>query len=80
MRQRFLSSRPIALLLSVAAVLGGFLFLLPTVHASTVFVSSDIATSTTWTANNVYVVNNAVTIDATATLTIASGTVVKFGQ
>ncbi len=80
MRQRFLSSRIAHFVLSGAAtLLGGFLFLLPSAQASTINVISNITTSTTWVASNVYVFNNnLIAIQSGVTLTIASGTVVKF--
>ena|ERR1700733_12805052 len=79
-RQLFPLNRKVSLLLSIAAFfVGGLLFMVPAVQASTITISSNIATSTIWTSNNVYVINTAVTVDSGATLTIASGTVVKFG-
>jgi hypothetical protein len=79
MRQRFQSNRIAPYLLFVAATLfGGFLFLVPSAKAATVDITSNITSNTSWVASNVYIIENAITINSGVTLTIASGTVVKF--
>ena len=60
----------IAALMMLAAMAGG-------VKAAEVLVSSDITTSTTWTANNVYNLQKQVFVKPGATLTIEAGTLVQ---
>lgn len=51
-------------------------FMVSTVNAATVSVSSDIATSTTWTSNNLYKLTKQIFVMPGATLTIEAGTVI----
>jgi hypothetical protein len=45
--------------------------------APTVNVSSNISTNTTWTKNNVYLIQGTISVDSLVTLTIEAGTVVR---
>ena len=68
------------LLLVVLAtiVFGGVLFFGPSANASTVIVTSTISSNTTWLGSNVYIVDGFIDVASSATLTVQSGTVVKF--
>jgi len=66
----------VIVLISGALILSAFAVFTPAARASTVNVSGSITTSTTWTSGNVYVIQGALSVSG-ATLTIASGTVVK---
>jgi hypothetical protein len=79
MKQRFLSNRLLPLIFISATLFGGFLFLVPAAHASTVYASGTITNSTTWVKTNVYVIQNTLQIGSGGKLTINSSTVVKFG-
>lgn len=61
------------LLLSLTFAAGMFV----AVNAQTVNVSSDITTNTTWTSNNIYLLQGWIYVRAGATLTIEPGTIVK---
>ena len=58
---------------------GVLVFALPA-HAATVYLSGTITSSSAWTSNNVYVVTSSVTIASGTTITVNSGTIVKFVQ
>ena len=58
-------------------VLAGIFCIASAGNAATVIVTANVTSTTAWTANNVYVVQNSITVNSGATLTIASGTVVK---
>jgi hypothetical protein len=51
---------------------------IPSAEASTVNISSDVTTNTTWYNTNVYVLSGNVAVSSGVTLTIEEGTVVKF--
>src|SRR5438876_2973326 len=55
------------------------LFSMPA-HAATVFLSGTTTTASTWTANNVYVIQNSFTIGSGGTITVNSSTIVKFSS
>ncbi len=78
MGNRFSLSLGTFVALSAVIFLGGFFLIQSHAEAATMYVSGTITTSTTWTSDNVYVVNGGVTVGSGGTLTIASGTVVKF--
>jgi hypothetical protein len=60
------------LLLALAFVAGIFSF-----SNAQIIVSGDITTNTTWTNNNIYILNGWVYVKAGATLTIEPGTIIK---
>jgi hypothetical protein len=78
MRQRFSSYRKLPWLMVAAFILSGFSFATPLAKASIVNVTSSITTNTTWLGKNTYVIQNSITVNSGVTLTVASGTVVKF--
>lgn len=60
----------------IAAVVVGLLGAGPALAAS-IFVNADINTSTTWTANNEYILTDRIYVTGGSTLTIEAGTVVR---
>lgn len=65
-----------SLIKSAATTLATGAFLAGAANAAEVFVSSNISTSTTWTANNTYNLQDQIYVLPGATLTIEAGTVV----
>lgn len=59
--------------------LASFVLVKP-VYAATVIAPASISTNTTWTSDNVYVVQTSTTVQSAVTLTIQAGTVVKFNS
>lgn len=78
MKQGFLPSSGVLAALLVAVLLGGIFFSAPFARADIQYKSGTITTSTVWTSDHTYVINNSVIVGSGGTLTIASGTVVKF--
>lgn len=75
--RRFFIHRAPALFFITAIFSGIFFFAVPA-KASVIYVSGDIASDTTWTSNNVYVIQSQLIVDTGIKLTVSSGTVVKF--
>ena len=71
-----LMSVPLIVAIVVSTFLAG-LQVLP-VYAAVIYVSGHITTNTTWTAGNVYVIENPVTVDSGVVLTVEAGVIVKF--
>lgn len=56
---------------------GIFLFAMAAITDAQINVSGDITTNTTWTSNNIYILDGWVYVKAGATLTIEPGTIIK---
>ena len=56
------------------------MFFFANVVNAQVTVTNDITSNTTWTSNNVYVLDGLIFVDSTVTLTIEAGTVIKAKQ
>lgn len=80
MRPRSFPSLDILAALSAAIFLGGFFLVGPRAEADIRNVTSSITANTTWTADHTYLVQNSPAVNSGVTLTIASGTIVKFSS
>ena len=75
---RFPLNRRTLLFIAATFFLGGFLMLSSPAKAAIINVTSDITSDTTWLGTNTYVIQGGITVNSGVTLTVASGTVVKF--